>query len=201
MHIFFHKILFYTVRFIHVICFHYHVPRLYILYAFYPFVFGPIPGMVNIDCLSIVHMMTSWNGNVIRITGSLWEESTGTQWIPSQRVSNAKLWYFLWWWPLTHQYSSMRTRCTTFPNEFLWAKIIYLDFEFSQNLFQGALTICQSTLVQLGTKPLPEPMMIKFSDACIYLFMFRSLYRNIPPIIQTYIQYQALKYWNVIVRI
>ena len=30
----------------------------------------------------LFHMMTSWNGNVFRVTGLLWGESTGHRWIP-----------------------------------------------------------------------------------------------------------------------
>ena len=41
--------------------------------------------------------MTSWHGDTFRITDPLWKETTGPRWIPSQRVSNEELWYFLWW--------------------------------------------------------------------------------------------------------
>ena len=41
-------------------------------------------------------MMTSSNGNIFRVTGPLWGESTGHRWIPLTKASDAELWYFLW---------------------------------------------------------------------------------------------------------
>ena len=41
-------------------------------------------------------MMTSSNGSVFRVTGLLWGESTGQQWIPLTKASDAELWCFLW---------------------------------------------------------------------------------------------------------
>ena len=45
--------------------------------------------MDRIACLQLYvpwkqnhHMMTSWHGNVFRITGPLWEEFNGHRWIP-----------------------------------------------------------------------------------------------------------------------
>ena len=40
-------------------------------------------------------MMTSSNGNIFLVTGPLWGESTGHQWIPLTRASKADLWCFL----------------------------------------------------------------------------------------------------------
>ena len=40
-------------------------------------------------------MMTSWNGNIFCVTGPLWGESTGYQWIPLTMASDMKLWCFL----------------------------------------------------------------------------------------------------------
>ena len=40
-------------------------------------------------------MMTSWNGNIYRVTGPLCLEFTSHQWIPLTKASNAGLWYFL----------------------------------------------------------------------------------------------------------
>ena len=39
---------------------------------------------------------TSPNGNIFCLTGSLWEESIGHQWIPPIKASEAELWWFLW---------------------------------------------------------------------------------------------------------
>ena len=33
---------------------------------------------------------------IYRITGTLWGESSGHQWIPLTKVSDAELWGFLW---------------------------------------------------------------------------------------------------------
>ena len=45
------------------------------------------------------HMMTSSNGNIIRVTGPLCGEFTGHQWIPCTKASEAELWCFLWFAP------------------------------------------------------------------------------------------------------
>ena len=42
------------------------------------------------------HIMTSSNGNIFRVTGPLWGESTGHRWIPLTKASDAGLWCFLW---------------------------------------------------------------------------------------------------------
>ena len=36
------------------------------------------------------------NGNIFRVTGPLWGESTGHRWIPLTKASDAGLWCFLW---------------------------------------------------------------------------------------------------------
>ena len=38
--------------------------------------------------------MTSSNGNILRVTGLWWGESTGDRWIPLTKASDAELWYF-----------------------------------------------------------------------------------------------------------
>ena len=43
-----------------------------------------------------IHMMTSSNGNIFRVTGPLWGEFTGHRWIPLTMASDAELWCFLW---------------------------------------------------------------------------------------------------------
>ena len=43
-----------------------------------------------------VLMMTSWNGNIFRVTGHLCGEFTGPRWIPHTKASDAELWCFLW---------------------------------------------------------------------------------------------------------
>ena len=44
----------------------------------------------------IYNMMPSSNGNIFRVTGPLWGESTGHQWIPLTKASDMELWCFLW---------------------------------------------------------------------------------------------------------
>ena len=39
-------------------------------------------------------MMTSSNGNIFRVTGPLWEESTSHRWIPLMKAGDAELWCF-----------------------------------------------------------------------------------------------------------
>ena len=41
-------------------------------------------------------MMMSSNGSIFRVTGPLWGESTGHQWIPLTKASDTELWCFLW---------------------------------------------------------------------------------------------------------
>ena len=43
-----------------------------------------------------IAMMTSWNGNIFRVTGLCAGNSPGTGEFPTQRASNAELWCFLW---------------------------------------------------------------------------------------------------------
>ena len=43
------------------------------------------------SCL-VPSMMTSSDGNISRVTGPLWEESTDHRWIPHGKASNAELW-------------------------------------------------------------------------------------------------------------
>ena len=41
-------------------------------------------------------MMTSWNGNIFRITGPLYGEFTGHWWIALTKASDMELLSFLW---------------------------------------------------------------------------------------------------------
>ena len=45
---------------------------------------------------SLMHMMTSSNGNIFRVTGHLCGEFTGPRWIPHTKASDAELWCFPW---------------------------------------------------------------------------------------------------------
>ena len=44
-------------------------------------------------------MMTSWNGNIFRLTGHLCGEFSGLRWIPRTKACDVELWYFLWFAP------------------------------------------------------------------------------------------------------
>ena len=54
------------------------------------------PWFKSILDMYIVHMMTSSNGNIFRVTGHLCGEFTGFRWIPHTKASDAGLWCFLW---------------------------------------------------------------------------------------------------------
>ena len=41
-------------------------------------------------------MMTSWKGNIFRVTGLLCGDLTGHRWIPRKKASDVELWCFLW---------------------------------------------------------------------------------------------------------
>ena len=55
--------------------------------------------LVRVYFAAMMHaftLMTSSNGNIFRVTGPLWGESTGHRWIPLTKASATELWYFLW---------------------------------------------------------------------------------------------------------
>ena len=54
-------------------------------------------------------IMTSWNGNIFRVTGPLWGESTGHRWIPHTKASDAELWCFRWSTPQLTVEQTMET--------------------------------------------------------------------------------------------
>ena len=54
-------------------------------------------GVYDFDTFRRIYtMMTSWNGNIFCVTGSLWGEFTGHWWIPLTKASDTELWCFLW---------------------------------------------------------------------------------------------------------
>ena len=58
--------------------------------------FGFISKRIRPRNTRVQHMMTSSNGNILRVTGPLCVEFTGPRWIPLTKASNTELWYFLW---------------------------------------------------------------------------------------------------------
>ena len=63
---------------------------------------------------TMVHVMTSSNGNTFRVTGLSCGEFTGHRWIPRTKASDAELWCFLWsglWingWVNNHEAGNLR---------------------------------------------------------------------------------------------
>ena len=55
-----------------------------------------LPLIHDVAKTQIFHIMTSSNGNISRVTGALWGESTGHRWIPLTEASNAEIWCFLY---------------------------------------------------------------------------------------------------------
>ena len=64
--------------------------------------------------------MTSSNGNIFRVIGPLWGESTGDWWIPLTQASGAELWCFLYLH--LNKRLSEKSRCWWFetPLRSLW---------------------------------------------------------------------------------
>ena len=59
--------------------------------------FDPKNGISQIVVYMQEHyMMTSSNGNIFRVTGPLWRESTGYWWITLTKASDVELWCLLW---------------------------------------------------------------------------------------------------------
>ena len=66
-------------------------------------------------------IMVTWsNGNISRVTGSLWGESTGERWIPLTKASDVELWYFLWSAPEQRLSKQSRSRGLETPSSSLW---------------------------------------------------------------------------------
>ena len=57
---------------------------------------GPQHNKAQIICIHRIHMMTSSNGNLFRVTGLLCGKCTGHRWIPRTKTIDAELWCFLW---------------------------------------------------------------------------------------------------------
>ena len=70
-------------------------------YRFY-FIGLPIKAMdtyifiTQLKLWDVIYMMTSSNGNISRVTGPLWGESTDHRWFPLTKASDAGVWCFCW---------------------------------------------------------------------------------------------------------
>ena len=65
-------------------------------------------------------IMTLSNGNMFRVTGPLWGESTRQRWIPHTKASDAELWRFLWSAPKQTVEWAIETRWFETPSHSLW---------------------------------------------------------------------------------
>ena len=59
---------------------------------------------------SSTFMMTSSNGSIFLVTGSLLGESTSHRWIPLTKLSDAELWCFIWSAPEQTVWQTMETQ-------------------------------------------------------------------------------------------
>ena len=58
------------------------------------YIWKPLLININVNVFVCLSMMQSWNGNTIRITGSLRRESTGYQWFSFTKEQLCELWCF-----------------------------------------------------------------------------------------------------------
>ena len=77
------------------------------------------------SCITqIIHkisfMMTSWNGDMFRVTGHLWGEFTGDRWFPRIKASDAELRCFLWSAPEQTMSKQSRRRWFETPSRSFW---------------------------------------------------------------------------------
>ena len=65
----------------------------------YPIIYLPAVTLLkqlNFFLVDVAIMMTSSNGNILRVTGPLYGEFIGHRWNPLTKASDAERWYFLW---------------------------------------------------------------------------------------------------------
>ena len=73
-------------------------------------------------------MMTSSNRNIFHVTGALWEESTGQQWIPFTKASDTELWSSLWSVPQQTVEQTIKTRVIWTHRAHYDVTVIICDF-------------------------------------------------------------------------
>ena len=78
-------------------------------------------------------MMSSSNGNILRVTGPLWGESTGHRWSPLIKASDAELWCFLWSAP-------EQTVAQTIETPVIWDAIAFIMMSLKWVLCMHAFT-------------------------------------------------------------
>ena len=65
-------------------------------------------------------IMKSSNRNIFHVTGPLWGESAGHQWIPPTKASGTELWGFLWSAPEQTVGQTIETPVIEVPSSSLW---------------------------------------------------------------------------------
>ena len=75
---------------------------------------------VNIVHGTRLHMMTSADGNIFRVTGLSCREFTGHRWIPHTKASDAELWCFLWSAPEPTVEQTIETPMIYAPSRSSW---------------------------------------------------------------------------------
>ena len=123
-------------------------------------------------CADTFHavMMTSSNGNIIRVTGPLCGEFTGHRWIPLTKTSDAELWYFLWSASeQTLEAGDLRRHCAHCdPNVMVYAFGISCRAEFAHfpEILHGRKSLFYSANnndpLMLRAKALTVTILIKF---------------------------------------
>ena len=106
--------------------------------------------------------MTSSNGNIFRVTGPLWGESTGDRWIPLTKASDAELWWFFFICALTNGWMNNRGGCDHRRHR------AHYDVTVMKFLMQATPSVVHYTAPQIATL---EPTKI--------LFMYFRLLQNI----------------------
>ena len=144
-------------------------------------------------------MMTSSNGNILRVTGSLCGEFTGHRWIPLTQASDAEIWFFslicAWinGWVNSSEAGDLRRHRAHYDVTLMY--IVSLDVIKLWSLrlhiiVWGVINDKSAAVVyimpwhQLGTKSLSKPIMTHFSDTYIIAR---------PTRVNTYIHIQNLR--------
>ena len=126
--------------------------------------------------LHALHNGYLWYGNAFHITGPLCRESTGPQWIPSQRASDAQLWRFLWSQP-------EQTNEQTVERQVNWNLLTLIVSEHSTEGFQvstphgGALGLrhFRSTVPPQASR-LMEDNNLRFDKRPAHLWLWHEMF-------------------------
>ena len=124
------------------------------------------------------NMMTSSNGNIFRVTGPLWGESTDHLWLLLIKVSDAEPWYFLWslFSPLMCIYTASALERLHLPLSFILrdphinddqklvgASATFWSLFSYNNVAIGNYVLTQTPFLGTGYEPYFDPNKIRFS--------------------------------------